>query len=223
MSVALLGIWHRQGYVKHQPFHLPIWKGADWSSCCVGGRRKQCDKDRNPHTMEMKQKVGEDRIVSPSLKNVGQSRFLFSRPTVTTRLSASLIKMQINIKEAERCGWDRIRLAGSLGAASCLMFGYMNRDESQQYLGWGAEAAERSGGGGDDGGELLSQKGLKGWMSDETERRDLPQICARRPAHRKHMTGPPSLTEDSLSCFITPSLWGCALHHHTVGRFMTLC
>ncbi len=24
------------GYVKHQPFHLPIWRGADSSSCCVG-------------------------------------------------------------------------------------------------------------------------------------------------------------------------------------------
>lgn len=87
--------------------------------------------------------------------------------------------MQINIKDAERRGGETESgwWAPSV-AASCLMFGYMNRDESWQYLGWGAEAVERGGGGGDEGGGAPFPKG--------PERLDVRHVCLRAI---KHNTG----------------------------------
>lgn len=66
-----------------------------------------------------------------------------SRPTsAPLLLSASLIKMQISIKEEGRRGGDRIGLEDSLGATSCLMFGCMNRDQSYTADIWDVEVGE---------------------------------------------------------------------------------
>lgn len=102
----------------------------------------------------------------PSQKNVDQSRFFFGcRHTIITPLSASLITTQflINIKgiSETESGWR-----GSLCAVSCLMFGYMNWDNSYTSNIWDEERRQGRGGGGGagGGGELPFPKGLKGWM-----------------------------------------------------------
>lgn len=67
---------------------------------------------------------------------------------------------------------DRIRLAGSLGTASCLMFGYMNRDEShtsniwdeeREEVGEGMDEEEEEEEKEEEEGSSLPKRGLRDW------------------------------------------------------------
>lgn len=170
-------------------------------------------------------------------ENVGQSRlFFFCRHTITTRLSASLI--QINISKRRRdAGETESGRGSSLGAASCLMFGYKNRDESHTSNIWdeGAEAAER-GWGRMEEGKLSFPKGPERldvrhvWLrAIKLIAGMLLNICARRPPHpgRKRITGS-SISDTTHTVFLFhQSQTTFRLRYppllYTFGRFMTLC
>lgn len=165
----------------------------------------------------------------------------FCRHTIITWLSASLIKLQIDIKEEQKCGWDRIRLADSLCAVSCLMFGYMHRDESytSNILGMrSGGSGEEVGDGMEEEGELPSQKawkvGCAPCTSESNQNWTQGSFLKSVPGNLHTQRGSTSRAlhlwykHQAWFCFITCSTTNIltalsSAFVYTFGRFMTHC